>query len=329
MTFSILVTGGCGFIGSNFIRHYLENSSDSMVVNVDAMLEGSNSRNAVDIDKTRYSFKKLNIASTRIDALVRKSDIIVNFAAESHVDRSIKNPKSFLYNNVIGTFNLLQSVRKHDKVLVHISTDEIYGTAYGTTSFKETDRLCPSNPYSASKASADLYVQAFVHTYGIHSCILRCTNNFGPYQFPEKFIPKTIIRAVLGKPIPIYGDGGQERDWTYVKDFCRAISAVIRSNNSGKIYNVSSYNIRKNIEVAKKILNILGKPESLIKMVEDRPGHDTRYNIDSSRIRSDLNWKPEVSFDDALQQTVKWYVDNSKWWERMVDRNTLAETPWK
>jgi len=257
-------------------------------------------------------------------------DSVVNIAAETHVDRSIADPYTFLQNNVIGTYTILEGIRKHNsKVrMVQVSTDEVYGTAT-EGSFTEQDSLTPSNPYSASKGAADMFVLSYCKTYKLNASITRCTNNFGPYQMPEKLIPKTIIRALKDLSIPIYGTGTNIRDWLYVIDHCIAIETVLEKGAKGEIYNVSAKNEITNIEIVKKILNLLQKPESLITFVEDRPGHDTRYSLDSSKLTTQLGWKPKFSFEEALQSTVQWYLTNEKWWNPFATDHVLHPTPWK
>ena len=294
----LLVTGGLGFIGSNIIRYTLEKYSDTEVTNLDAMKYGSNPENLRDLkDDERYTFIKGNICDYElISKLIREKniDIIINFAAETHVDRSISNPYSFLQSNVIGVFTILEAIRKYNPEirLVHVSTDEVYGDII-KGSFKEEDRLKPSSPYSASKAAADMFVLSYVRTYGLHAMITRCTNNYGPYQFPEKLIPKTIIRASMNLKIPIYGTGKNIRDWIYVLDHCEAIDLVMQEGEKGEIYNISSGEEKTNLEVVKTILSIMGKDNGLIEFVEDRPGHDLRYSLDSSKIEK--NWAGNLS----------------------------------
>jgi len=325
----VLVTGGLGFIGSNFIRYILDRYSDVEVVNIDAMKYGSNPNNLRDVGE-RYSFIKGDISDYELMAeVVKDVDVIVNFAAETHVDRSISNPYSFLQSNVVGVFTILEAVRKKNPnaKLVHVSTDEVYGdTVKG--SFKEDDRLKPSSPYSASKAAAEMFVLAYVRTYGLHAVITRCTNNYGPYQFPEKLIPKTIIRASMNLKVPIYGTGKNVRDWIYVLDHCEALDLVMREGDKGEIYNISSGEEKTNLEVVRIILDLMGKDESLIEFVEDRPGHDLRYSLDSSKIR-ELGWKPKHSFREGIKKTVEWYLENEWWWKPLADERTLHPTPWK
>jgi len=324
----ILVTGGFGFIGSNFVRYLIEEVGidPSEIIIVDTLKYGSNKNNLKGLE-CRYS--KGNICNYNLMAeLIKKVDIIVNFAAETHVDRSISNPYSFIENNIIGVYTLLEAIRKVNSnvKLVHISTDEVYGDIE-KGSFNEEGRLKPSSPYSASKASADMFVLAYGKTYGVHAVITRCTNNFGAYQFPEKLIPKTIIRAYRNMKIPIYGTGKNVRDWLYVKDHCEAINLILENGMDGEIYNISSGEERSNIEVVNEILDIMGKKD-LIEFVEDRPGHDFRYSLDSSKIRK-MGWKPKYKFRNRLNETVEWYLNNEWWWNSLVNEKILHPTPWK
>ena len=326
----VLVTGGMGFIGCNFIRYMFTKYDDIEITNLDRLSMGSNPANLKDIktDK-RYQFVKGDIVNKKLVIdLVGKADIVVNIAAETHVDRSIAEPWPFLHSNTIGAVTLFEATRRHGKRILHISTDEIYGDIL-KGSFKEDDKLKPSSPYSASKAAADLFAQAYNRTYNLDMIIARCTNNYGPYQYPEKLIPKTIIRATLNLPIPIYGTGTNIRDWIYVQDFCQALDTIFKKGKPGEIYNISANNELKNIEVAKTILKIMNKPENLITFVEDRPGHDIRYSLDSSKIRTELNWKPKHNFEEALKQTVDWYINNEWWWKLLATEKTLHPTPWK
>jgi dTDP-glucose 4,6-dehydratase len=328
----LLVTGGLGFIGSNFCRHILTKHSDYELINIDKIGVGANPANLRDIEREkRYKFIKGDICNPQLlNKTVKQVDAVVNIAAETHVDRSITDPYSFLQNNTIGTFTILEAIRKHnDKAkLVQVSTDEIY-CEITKGAFTETDAPKPSNPYSASKAAADMLVHAYHKTYGLNVSITRCTNNYGPYQFPEKLVPKTIIRAINNLPTPIYGSGKNIREWIHVQDHCEAINTVLEKGTPGEVYNVSSGNEISNIEVAKKILAQLGKPEELIKFVEDRPGHDIRYSLDSSKIQSSLNWKPKFPFNQGLESTVKWYVNNEPWWRPLITEDILHPTPWK
>ncbi len=332
MHMKVLVTGGLGFIGSNFCRYMLTKYPNCELTNIDKIGIGANPANLLDLENDdRYTFIKGDVCNPLLlNKVVHQVDAVVNIAAETHVDRSIVDPNTFLQNNTIGTFTLLEAIRRHNhKVkLVQVSTDEVYGQAL-KGSFTENTPPNPSNPYSASKAAGDMFVLAYHKTYGIKAAITRCTNNFGPYQLPEKFIPKTIIRALKNLPIPIYGKGTNIRDWIYVQDHCAGIAAVLEKGNPGEIYNISAGNEEKNVEVAKKILNLLGKPENLITFVEDRPGHDLRYSLDSTKIQSQLGWKPEFSFNESLELTVKWYVENENWWKPFATESILHPTPWK
>jgi dTDP-glucose 4,6-dehydratase len=324
----ILVTGGLGFIGSNFVRYMMEEvgMGAAEIIVVDALKYGSNENNLKDLE---YKFIEGDICDYDLIAeLVRDMDAIVNFAAETHVDRSISNPYSFIESNVIGTYTLLEVMRKFnpDAKLIHVSSDEVYGDIE-KGSFEEEDRLRPSSPYSASKASADMFVLAYVRTYGLDALITRCTNNYGPYQFPEKLISKAIIRAKMDKKIPIYGAGKNVRDWIYVKDHCEAIKLVLKGGEIGEIYNISSGEEKSNLEVVNEILEIMRKKD-LIEFVEDRPGHDIRYSLDSSKIRR-LGWKPKHGFKEGIKETVEWYLKNEWWWKPLADEKVLHPTPWK
>lgn len=328
----IIVTGGLGFIGSNFIRYQLENYKDVEIINVDAMKYGSNPMNLKDLEKDeRYRFIKGDITDYNlISKLIKGVDVVVNFAAETHVDRSISNPESFLKTNVFGTFTILESIRKNNPNvrLIHIGTDEVYGDII-KGSFTENDRLKPSSPYSATKASADMLVLSYARTYGIDAIITRCTNNYGPYQFPEKLIPKTVIRAYMGKKIPVYGTGKNVRDWLYVGDHCTAIDLVMREGEKGEVYNISSGEEKSVLDVVNEILDVMGKKKELIEFVEDRPGHDLRYSLDSTKIRSKLGWKPRTNFKEGIKKTVEWYLNNEWWWKPLVNERILHPTPWK
>jgi dTDP-glucose 4,6-dehydratase len=328
----VLVTGGLGFIGSNFCRHLTREDAGFEVLNVDKIGTGANTASLKDLNgKNTYSFVQGDICDSKLmNKLVRRADAIVNMAAETHVDRSILDPNLFVQNNTLGTLSILEALRKTDKKtrLIQVSTDEVYGQAE-QGSFKEEQTLMPSNPYSASKAAADMLVMAYHRTYGLNAMITRCTNNFGPYQFPEKFIPKTIIRGLKGLPIPVYGSGKNVRDWIYVQDHCEAILSVLKKGKPGEVYNVSSGNELSNIEVARRILSLIGKSEELLTFVEDRPGHDLRYSLDSSKIMSALNWKPKFAFKDRLEATVDWYSRNKWWWGPLANANVLSATPWK
>lgn len=326
----LLVTGGYGFIGSNFIRYMFERYEDIRVVNVDKLSYGSNVENLRGVDRNRYEFIKGDICDCELmRELVKRVDAVVNFAAETHVDRSIADPYPFLKSNVEGVVSILEALRsRRDVRLIHISTDEVYGDIE-RGSFRESDRLRPSSPYAASKASADMFCLAYHRTYGLDVVIVRLTNTFGPYQFPEKLIPKTIIRAMLGLSIPVYGSGRNIRDWVYVLDACEAIDLALRRGEPGDIYNVSAGNELENIEVVRRILKVMGKDESLIELVDDRPGHDVRYSLDSTKIRRELGWRPKYAFDKALEATVRWYIENEWWWRPIATEKVLHPTPWK
>ena len=327
---TILVCGGAGFIGSEFIRNYLKNNTDSKIINLDVLTTGSNLQNLKDIENnSNYKFIKDDIRNESvINNLVKDVDIVVNFAAESHVDRSIANPKPFLETNILGTYSILEAIRKHDKQFIHVSTDEVYGDAKDKASFDEDSQINPSNPYAATKAAADNLVASYYRTYGINCITTRCTNNFGPNQFPEKLIPKTIIRSIKDLKVPLYGDGMQIRSWIYVNDHVQAIESLISKGNAGQVYNITAYEEIPNKTIVEKILDILGKPHSMIEYVGDRPGHDKRYSINCSKIENEINWKPKYEFDSALNETVQWYLKNQSWWDPLVNENTIHPQPW-
>ncbi|MEM2178939.1 MAG: dTDP-glucose 4,6-dehydratase [Candidatus Methanomethylicaceae archaeon] len=330
----LLITGGYGFIGSNFIRYMLNKYENIQIINIDNLSYGSNINNLKDIENDkRYKFIKGDLINFNfLSKLIKEEEVnaIVNIAAETHVDRSISNPRLFLESNTIGTFNLLEAVRNNNPNIriIHVSTDEVYSDIL-IGSYKEEDRLKPSSPYAASKASADMFCLAYHRTYGLDVIITRCTNNFGPYQFPEKFIPKTIIRAILNMKIPIYGSGKNIRDWIYVLDHCEALDLILNKGKSGEIYNISSNNEIENIKIAEMILDIMNKNKDLIEFVEDRPGHDIRYSLDSSKIRKELNWEPKYNFKDSLEKTIEWYLNNEWWWKPLINEKILHPTPWK
>jgi len=315
---NILVTGGCGFIGSNFIRHMLEKYPDYKIINLDKLTYAGNPDNLKDIEiKPNYSFVQGDICDSNVvDEVMHKMDYVVHFAAESHVDRSIEDGTAFIKTNVLGTHILLESALKHDiKRFIHISTDEVYGSI-PEGSFKETDILTPSSPYSSSKASSDLIALSYYITYKLPVIITRCTNNFGQYQYPEKLIPLFITHLIENRKVPVYGTGQNVRDWIYVLDYCKAIDFVLHNGALGNIYNIGGGAEKSNIEITKKILDILGKDESMIEYVKDRPGHDFRYSLDCSKMEA-LGWEPEYNFDEALEDTIKWYVKNRWWWEKL------------
>jgi dTDP-glucose 4,6-dehydratase len=327
---NVLVCGGAGFIGSAFIKNYLKNNPDSKITNLDVLAIGSNLKNLKDVENnSNYKFINDDIRNESVvDDLVKDTDVIINFAAESHVDRSIANPKPFLETNILGTYSILEATRKYDKQFIHVSTDEIYGDAHGKSSFDENSQINPSNPYAATKAAADHLVSSYHKTYGINCITTRCTNNFGPNQFPEKLIPKTIIRSIKNLKVPLYGDGMQIRSWIYVNDHVQAIEDLISKGKSGQVYNITAYEEITNKTIVEKILDILEKSHSMIEYVGDRPGHDKRYSIDCSKIENQTRWRPQYNFDDALKQTVSWYLENQSWWEPLIDDDTLHPQPW-
>jgi len=314
----LLVTGGLGFIGSNFILNTLSKDENVSIVNIDDKLFGSNTLSLEKIkDSKRYEFVKANITNEKqISKLVKECDVVVNFAAESHVDRSIFNAKPFVDSNILGVFTILQSIKKFDKKLIHISTDEVFGSLK-SESADEKFRFNPSSPYSASKASAEHLVNSFFVTYNCDCIITRCTNNYGPRQFPEKLIPKTILYALNNKKIPIYGTGKNIRDWIHVNDHCDAIYQVLKNGKKGSSYNISSDNEIDNEIIIKKILLLMKKDENMVEYVKDRPGHDFRYSMDSTKIRKELHWSPKIKFDEGLKNTINWYLENEQWWKNI------------
>ena len=325
----LLVTGGLGFIGSNFILKILNEKQKNSVVNVDAELFGSNHQNLESVkNHENYRFVKGNITNRHLmEDLISECDAVVNFAAESFVDRSIADANPFLVSNIRGTFTILDIIKEQKKRLVQISTDEVFGSLESTTA-KENSRFNPSSPYAATKAAAELLVNSYIVTYDCDCVITRCTNNYGSRQFPEKLIPKALILASQNKEVPIYGEGKNIRDWIFVDDHCEAVYKVLLKGKSGESYNISANNEVDNLTIVKKILEILDKPQDLIKSVEDRPGHDFRYSLDSSKIRSELNWSENTNFDDGLKKTVDWYLSNPAWWQN-ISQDILKSTPWK
>ena len=326
-----LICGGYGFIGSAFIRNHLENKPNDEIINIDNMSLGSNKANlAILNDNDNYIHEKGDITNLKlVEKLSKDVDVIINFAAETHVDRSISNPKPFIETNIFGTYSLLEASKNNEKLFVHISTDEIYGDLEKEQkSFTELDNLKPSNPYSATKASADLLVQAYMRTYKNNCIITRCTNNFGPFQFPEKLVPKTIIRAYKNLKVPLYGDGNQVRSWIHVIDHIRAVDLLVHKGKPGETYNITAWNEISNKEIVEKILNKMEKPLDLIEFVNDRPGHDKRYSIDSTKIQKEIGWLPTYDFEKALDETVTWYQNNQKWWEPLINEQTLHPQPW-
>ena len=318
---SILVTGGAGFIGSNFVRYMVNKYSDYKIVVLDALTYAGNRENLQDLeDKPNYEFHHGNICNWDVvDKLTAKCEVIINFAAETHVDRSILEAGSFIQTDVVGTFTLLEAAKKHKiNRYIQISTDEVYGSIEDG-SFSETSPLQPNSPYSASKASGDLLVRSYHKTYGLPTLITRSSNNYGPYQYPEKLIPLFITNAIDNLPLPLYGDGKNVRDWLYVLDNCEALDVVLHQGKDGEVYNIGGGNEMENIQITHSILELLSKPKSLIKPVEDRLGHDRRYSIKMDKVKQ-LGWKPQHNFDQALRETVQWYKDNEVWWRHIKDK---------
>jgi dTDP-glucose 4,6-dehydratase len=320
---NVLVTGGAGFIGSNFINYILEERDDYNIINLDKLTYAGNLENLVlSESKKNYHFVKGDIINAElVNYLFQKFDIkyVINFAAESHVDRSILGSEVFFRSNVLGTNVLLEASRKFKvKKFLQVSTDEVYGSLDSEGLFTEETPLHPNSPYSASKASADMMVLSFHHTYGLPVVITRCSNNYGPYQFPEKLIPLMIINTLNNKKLPVYGDGMNVRDWIYVIDHNRAVEAVFENGKEGEVYNIGASTEMPNIEIVKLILQELGKSEDMIEYVKDRPGHDRRYAIDSTKIEVELDWNPKYNFEDAVSQTIKWYLENKQWWKRII-----------
>ena len=340
----ILVTGGCGFIGSNFIRYVLDQSNQYNVVNLDKLTYAGNTNNLNGIDETRYRFVKGDICDKKLLKNIFESEqpaVLINFAAESHVDRSIDGPEKFIETNLVGTMVLLEETRRFlyngendDFRFIHVSTDEVYGSLGQNGKFTEQTAYDPSSPYSASKAGSDHLARAWHRTYGLPTLITNCSNNYGPYQFPEKLIPLMIINCLYEKPLPVYGEGMNVRDWLFVKDHCDAITTVLSKGKVGQTYNIGGNNEIKNIQVVKMICNILDEifPRSngtsyndLILFVKDRPGHDLRYAIDSSKIKKDLFWRPKETFETGLRKTINWYLDNRQWWEDITNNTYKQE----
>lgn len=338
----VLVTGGAGFIGSNFLQYILEDHLDIQVVNLDLLTYAGNLENLKKCAKDpRYHFVQGDVRDrTILDHLFReyRFDTVVHFAAESHVDRSITDPEVFLTTNVLGTQALLDTAKAFWKLepadkysrgyregvkFLQISTDEVYGALSADGMFSETTPLAPNSPYSASKASADLLVLAYHRTYGLPVNITRCSNNYGPYQFPEKLIPLMICRAAADHPLPVYGDGLQIRDWLHVSDHCAAIEAVLERGVAGEVYNVGGHSEKTNLEIVRLILQEMGKPETLISYVRDRPGHDRRYAVDNTKITTKLGWKPEYSFEIGMKETIHWYLNNPEWLDHIRERNCV------
>ncbi len=323
-----LVTGGAGFIGSNFVHYLLNKYPDCSIINLDKLTYAGNLDNLADLkDDRRHHFVKGDIGDRKIvdEVFSEGIDFVFNFAAETHVDRSILDPMSFIRTDVMGTFVLLEAARSHGvKLFIQISTDEVYGSIE-TGAFRESDPVNPSSPYSASKAGAELIVKSFLTTYGLPSIITRASNNYGPYQYPEKLIPLFVTNALEDRELPLYGDGLNVRDWLFVEDHCEALDIIRRKGEIGGVYNVGAGNEWTNIDITRKILKILDKPESLITPVKDRPGHDRRYAVDFKRL-SALGWQPRHDFEQGLEKTVKWYADNPDWWKRLKSRKEEFES---
>ena len=325
----LLVTGGYGFIGSNFILKLVEEYTEFKIKNVDAELNGSNPKNLSKIkDHQNYEFVKGNITDHKLmEKLIDECDAVVNFAAESFVDRSINDASPFLVSNILGTHTILDIITKQKKKMIQISTDEVFGSLKNGSATEES-MFNPTNPYAATKASAELLVNSYFTTYNSNVIITRCTNNYGPRQFPEKLIPKTILLADQNKKIPIYGNGTNIRDWIFVEDHCNAIFNILTNGKSGESYNISASNEMDNVTIVKKILSLMNKSEDLIEFVEDRPGHDFRYSMNSQKTKKELNWQSEINFEEGIKKTVDWYLSNREWWKNIAE-NSLNQTPWK
>jgi dTDP-glucose 4,6-dehydratase len=325
----LLVTGGLGFIGSNFILKLLNETNEFDIINVDAELYGANQKNLDSIkNHKKYEFVKGNITNKRLmEELISKCDAVVNFAAESFVDRSISNADPFLVSNIRGAFTILDIITKQKKRMIQISTDEVFGSLSTGTADEQT-KFNPSSPYAATKAAAELLINSFSVTYNPDVVITRCTNNYGPRQFPEKLIPKTIILAKQGKNIPIYGNGKNLRDWIFVEEHCDAVYEILMNGKSSQTYNISANNEINNLEIVNKILEIMGKSSDLIEFVEDRPGHDQRYSLDSSKIKNEFGWSTKINFEEGLRKTIEWYEQNFSYYES-ISNEILKSTPWK
>ena len=329
---NILVTGGAGFIGSNYVYYMLEKHPDYRVVCIDKLTYAGNLETlGKAMENKNFRFVKGDITDRKaVYSLFEKESFsaVVNFAAESHVDRSIEEPEVFLKTNILGTQVLLDACRKYGNIRYHqVSTDEVYGDLpldRPDLFFTEETPIHTSSPYSASKASADLLVMAYYRTYGLPVTVSRCSNNYGPYHFPEKLIPLMIINALSGKELPVYGEGLNVRDWLYVTDHCKAIDMIVEKGRIGEVYNIGGHNERTNIDVVKTIIRLLGKDESLIRYVKDRPGHDLRYAIDPTKIKNELGWEPETTFEEGIELTVKWYLENKEWWENIINGDYMA-----
>ena len=326
----LLVTGGLGFIGSNFILKVLEENTDIQITNVDAELAGSNKKNLSSVEKNKnYEFVKGNITNRRLmEKLITNCDSVINFAAESFVDRSIYEADPFLVSNIRGAFTILDIITKQKKQMIQISTDEVFGSILNGNA-DEGSKFNPSNPYAATKASAELLVDSYHKTFDSNVIITRCTNNFGPRQFPEKLIPKIILLAKLDKNIPIYGSGKNIRDWIYVDEHCDAIFRVLMKGQSGQSYNISGNTEISNLQITNYILEKMNKSKDLIKFVDDRPGHDFRYSLDSTKISNELGWKNKLSFEEGLEQTIEWYQKNSEIYDSISPKILQTDTPWR
>ena len=324
----VLITGGLGFIGSNFITIINKKFPKWKIINLDAELAGSNKKNLIDIQESKnYEFVKGNINNKNlVNKLVSKVDYVINFAAETHVDRSINNPKPFLDSNFLGVFTILEAIMKYKKTLIQISTDEVFGSL-AKKSADEKFPFNPSSPYASSKACAELLVNSYVKTYGCKAIITRCTNNYGPRQAFEKLIPKTITLAKENQKIPIFGKGKNIRDWIFVDDHCNAIIRIMKKGKIGSSYNISTSSEIDNLMLVKKILKLMNRHKNLIKFTKDRPGHDFRYSLDSSKIKKELKWRPELSFEDGIKKTISWYLENKRWSKSSL-RN-LSNVKWK
>lgn len=319
----LLVTGGCGFIGSNLVKYLRRERPDWTVVNLDKLTYAGNLESLKELEgDPKHIFVRGDVSNRELIDLVLRThriEAVMHLAAESHVDRSILGPEAFIQANVLGTTVMLEAAKQHGvKRFLQVSTDEVYGSLGPTGAFTESSPLQPSSPYSASKTGADLIALAYRHTFGMDVVVTRCSNNYGPYQFPEKLIPLMIANALAGKRLPVYGDGGNVRDWLHVEDHCAALVLALEKGKAGEVYNIGGGAERKNLDIVKQILAQLGKPESLIQFVTDRPGHDRRYAIDPSKSRRELGWTPSRSFEQGLADTVRWYVDNKAWWERVM-----------
>ena len=325
----LLVTGGLGFIGSNFITKILEEKSDFEIVNVDAQLHGADKRNLSIIENNEnYEFVNGNITNKRLmEELISKCDAVVNFAAESFVDRSINDANPFLVSNIRGTFTILDIITKQKKRMIQISTDEVFGSLPKGSADEQT-KFNPSSPYAATKAAAELLINSFSITHNSDVVITRCTNNYGPRQFPEKLIPKTIILAKQERSIPIYGNGKNLRDWIFVDEHCDAVYEILINGKAGQAYNISANNEISNVQIVHKILEIMGKSNDLIEFVEDRPGHDQRYSLDSSKIKNELGWSTKINFEEGIRKTIEWYEKNFSYYES-ISNEILKSTPWK